>query len=66
MSTDTIISADVMARMQEIAERAAKGSRDPESMRKACENMDRVSEEIRRRNGILDIGVRAIRELRDS
>jgi hypothetical protein len=66
MSTDTIHSADIMARMQEAAERAAKGSRDPEDMRKACENMDRVSEEVRRRNGVLDIGVRAIRELRDS
>jgi hypothetical protein len=66
MSTDTIIAVDVMARMQEAADRAAKGTRDPEEMRKACENMDRVSEEVRRRNGILDIGVRTIRELRDT
>ena len=39
--------------------------RDPERMRQACERMDRMREEVRRRHGILDIGVPAIRELRD-
>ena len=39
---------------------------DPEVMRRACERMDRLREEIRRRHGILDIGVPAIRELRDA
>ncbi len=37
----------------------------PEAMRLACERMDRLREEIRRRHGTLDIGVPAIRELRD-
>ncbi len=54
-----------MAELQEAADRAAKGSRDPEIMRLACESMDRQREEIRRKHGILDIGVPAIRELRD-
>ena len=58
--------SDVLARMREAAEKAAKGMRDVEEMRRACENMDRISEEVRRRNGILDIGVRTIRELRDA
>jgi predicted RNase H-like HicB family nuclease len=58
--------SDVLARMQEAAEKAAKGIRDVEEMRKASEDMDRISEEVRRRNGILDIGVRTIRELRDA
>lgn len=57
--------SDVMARMQEAADKAAKGIRDPEAMRKACENMDRISEEVRVRHGVLNIGVPAIRELRD-
>jgi hypothetical protein len=66
MSTATLIPADVMSRMQEAAANATNGVRDPDEMRKACDNMDRISEEIRRRHGILDIGVRAIRELRDA
>ncbi len=33
-------------------------------MRRACERMDRIREEIRAKHGILDIGVPAIRELR--
>ena len=54
-----------MAELQAAADRAAKGIRDPQSMAKACERMDRLREEIRRKHGILDIGVPAIRELRD-
>ena len=44
--------------------RAMSGIRDPEEMRKASERMDRMREEIRSREGILDVGVPAIRELR--
>jgi hypothetical protein len=59
------IPPQVMAELQAAADRAAKGIRDPESMANACKRMDRVREEIRRQHGILDIGVPAIRELRD-
>ena len=65
MSTATFINAELMARMQDAADKAARGNRDPEEMRKACERMDRVREQIRQRHGLLDIGVPAIRELRD-
>ena len=65
MSIETPISADVMTLLHEAAERAAKGITDREAMRKACEEMDRISEQVHRRNGVLDIGVPAIRELRD-
>ncbi|HEX4071917.1 MAG TPA: hypothetical protein VHX68_12125 [Planctomycetaceae bacterium] len=65
MSIDTPISADVMSLLHEAAERAAKGITDREAMRNACEEMDRISEQVHRRNGVLDIGVPAIRELRD-
>jgi hypothetical protein len=65
MSTETIPHNETMARVQEAAEKAAKGIRDPEAMRKAAEEMDRIGEEVRRKHGILDIGVPAIRELRD-
>jgi hypothetical protein len=59
------IPAEVMAELRDAAERAVAGSRKSEEMRKACERMDRTSEEILRKHGILDIGVPAIRELRD-
>lgn len=54
-----------MAELHEAAARAAKGIREPERIRQACARIDRLREEIRRTHGILDIGVPAIRELRD-
>lgn len=65
MSTATIINAELMARMQDAADKAAQGIRDPAEMRKACERMDRVREQIRQRHGLLDVAVPSIRELRD-
>ena len=65
MSTETIPS-QIMDDLQKAAERAAKGIRDPDAMRRACENMDRVREEVFGRHGVLDIGLPSIRELRDS
>lgn len=58
------IPPEIMAEMQEAVRLAMSGVRDPEVMRKACESMDRQREEIRRKHGVLDIGVPAIRELR--
>jgi hypothetical protein len=61
----SLIAPDVMAELQEAAEKAANGIRDPEALRQAAERMDRLSEKIRRMHGVLDIGVPAIRALRD-
>ena len=66
MSTGTSISAESMARLQDAADKAARGVRDPEAMRKACDRMDRLREKIRQQHGLLDIAVPAIRDLRDS
>lgn len=66
MSIDTIISAETMIRMQEGADRAAKGIRDPERMRTACERMDRMREELRQRVGTLNIAVDLIRDARNA
>jgi hypothetical protein len=69
MSIDTPstrIPPELMAELQAAADRAAAGVRDPEAMRKAGEEMDRIREEIRRQHGVLDIGGPAIRELRDA
>jgi hypothetical protein len=54
-----------MAGLQESAARAASRGRDSDAARKACEDMNSVREEIRKRDGALDIGMPVIRELRD-
>jgi hypothetical protein len=64
--TGTGIPSDLMAELRQAAERAANGVRDPEAMRQACERMDRISEQIRKRHGVLDIGTPAIRALREA
>jgi hypothetical protein len=56
---------ELLAAMKDAALSAMSRIRDPEEMRKACERMDRVREEVKKAHGVLDIGVPAIRELRD-
>jgi hypothetical protein len=60
------IPAQLFAELQRAADDAAKGNRDREKAKKACTEMDRIREEIRKKHGILNIGVPAIRELRDA
>jgi len=62
---EAMIPAELLVKIQEAAQRAVQGTRDPESMLQAAERMDRLREEIFRKHGLLDIGVPAIRELRD-
>ncbi len=62
----TFLPPEIMAQLEEAARRAAAGVRDPEIMRLACEHMDKLSEENRKRFGIQDIGVQIIREMRDA
>jgi hypothetical protein len=65
-ATDELtISVEMMAELQQAADNAAKGIRDPEAARKACERMDRMREANRKRFGEQDIGVDIIREMRD-
>ena len=52
------------ADFEEAVRRAMSGQRDLEAMRKACEHMDTLREEIRRQYGVQEIGVDLIRELR--
>jgi hypothetical protein len=64
--TENTIPPEVVADLEEAARYAASGVRDPEVMRRACERMDRIREENRRKFGVQDIGVRIIREMRDA
>lgn len=50
--------------LQEAAERAAKGIRDPEAMRKASERLDALRAALEKRVGIVQENF--IRELRDA
>lgn len=59
------LTPEIRAEMEEAARFAMSNVRDREAMKAACAEMDRISDEIRARHGILDIGVPAIRELRD-
>jgi hypothetical protein len=58
------IPSEVDVELGETIRQAMSGVRDSEEMRKACERMDRMREEVFKREGILDIGVPAICELR--
>jgi hypothetical protein len=66
--TDNIfmsIDTSTMAELQEAADRAAKGIRDPDAMRKALARLAVAREELRKRVGILDVSVDLIRSARD-
>ncbi len=60
------IPPEILEELQAAAERAAQGGRDLDAARRACQRMDQRGEEIRQKHGVLDIGVPAIRELRDA
>ena len=62
---ETAIPTELMTEMEAAIDRAAKGIRDPEQIKRARQSMDRIREEIRKEHGVLEIGVSAIRELRD-
>ena len=57
-------SADLMSQLEEAARRAASGVRDAEAMQKACERMDRMREENRKRFGVQNVAVDLIRDAR--
>jgi hypothetical protein len=52
-TTSPGILPDLMSELQLAADRAAKGIRDPEATRQACERMNRISEQIRQRHGLV-------------
>jgi hypothetical protein len=62
---ESAIPPELVAELQEAADKAAKGIRDPETMRKACERMDRMREQLRERQGEMNVAVDLIREIRD-
>jgi len=65
MSTPTSSPGEVVHELHEILAGASTGVRDPETMRKAREEMNRMREELRQRIGTVEIAVDIIREARD-
>jgi len=59
------LSVELQIAMEEAAQSAMSSVRDREEMKRACERMDILREETKKKHGVLDIGVPAIRELRD-
>jgi hypothetical protein len=59
------IPQEDLVALQEAVDRAVKGIRDPKAARRACEEMDRAREEMRRDYGERDLAVDLIRESRD-
>ncbi|MCC7423764.1 MAG: hypothetical protein IT428_26160 [Planctomycetaceae bacterium] len=68
MSTETLSTFTPAQRssLEDAIRLATHRGVDREEMRKAAESMDRIREDIRKKHGTLDIGVPAIRDLRDA
>jgi hypothetical protein len=60
-----VIPQEDLDALQTAIDRAARGIRDPEAARKACEEMDRAREEMRRDHGERNLSVDLIRDSRD-
>jgi hypothetical protein len=61
----SFIPPEILAEMRDRAERAAKGFRDPEDARRACERMHKMREELWQRVGETDLAVALIRDARN-
>jgi hypothetical protein len=58
------IPPEILAQMERAVELAISGRKDPEFERALHAEAEKITEELRRKYGTLDIGVPAIRELR--
>jgi hypothetical protein len=62
---DFSIPADVMAALEYAGQMAASGRKDPAFAKRIADQAARIREAVKLKHGLLDIGVPAIRELRD-
>ena len=60
-----MLSTPTTTALQEAADRAAKGIKDVEAMRKASQRLDERREAVERRVGVVDVAVELVREARD-
>jgi len=65
--TKDLIPADVLADLEQAAYCAATGRPPPpDFVRRIAEEAEKIREEVKQKHGVMDIGVPAIRELRDA
>ena len=64
IQTTTGISLELLEQLKSAGESAARGIRDTKAMGEALASLHRRREEIRKKHGLLDIAVPAIREIR--
>lgn len=65
MSTNQSVDAETIPGLSAILSSATSSARDPETMRKAREEMNRMREELRKRIGTVEVAVDLIREARN-
>jgi hypothetical protein len=63
--TNSTVPQRLFAQLEKALQNATKGIRDPETAEKACKDMDRMREDLRKKVGRLDVAVDLIRETRD-
>jgi hypothetical protein len=63
--SDTTIPPKIMADLERAIDLLITGRRDPEFERRIHAEAERITQEIFEKHGVLDIGVPAIRALRD-
>jgi hypothetical protein len=63
--TETTIPPEVMADLEYAVQLVLTGKKDPEFSARVRAESEKIREEIFREHGLLDIGVPAIRALRD-
>ena len=64
-NTSTRLPPELAAALDEALRNAMTGNHDPEAMRQACDEQDRLREELRQKVGELDLAVELVREARD-
>jgi len=62
---DLGITQEILDELERSIEIAYSNVRDPEVMRQAAERMDLLAEQIRQREGVLDIVMPILREMRN-
>jgi len=62
---EKLVAIIVDPEVQAAVDRVLEGVRDPDSMRRAAERMDRMREEMRQRVGNVNLAVPLISETRD-
>ncbi len=64
-NTRTSLPPELATALDEALRNAMTDNRDPETMRQACDEQDRLREELRQKVGDLNVAVELVREVRD-